>query len=465
MDALREAAELLEARRRTSEEEASEREEPPEVEQETHERHLARLVTCARAPLRFAREEAHEARERDAALVSVSSSQLSSADGRRVALGAWLASAEAPPSRRVFADTAPSTTSGDGLRRRARGRGGGGRLGARRGRRRVSDQPIGAFQAGQRKTSRRSKKRLCPRRRRARAFSRRRADGDCPFLARAPARALRTRSGARASRRARRDGGAPGRRRRARRLRACTWRRRASRRAPTFAGGRPRRRRRSRPSRTRIAGRFWRNPDPRSERDGSASEEVLRTSRLAQRLAAASGRLVSALASETGGENGQKLNESKAERTRSPLTPSEIAGWRAGLSVARAFAGDPDDSVVLAYLENAACAVVETAARTTRAAAKKALETNSRIALDSADAERAFAADAAAALLAFAVRRFPPNASNSNEAAAVVAVSAPSTRAPRGSRRAPRATRSDVAVAAAEASAELEKNARPRPYG
>ena len=201
-------------------------------------------------------------------------------------------------------------------------------------------------------------------------------------------------------------------------------------------------------------------PDPRSERDGSASEEVLRTSRLARRLAAASaGRLVSALASETGGENGQKLNESKAERTRSPLTPSEIAGWRAGLSVARAFAGDPDDSVVLAYLENAACAVVETAARTTRAAAKKALETNSRIALDSADAERAFAADAAAALLAFAVRRFPPNASNSNEAAAVVAVSAPSTRAPP---RAPRRRRCDalrdVAVAAAEASAELEKN-------
>ena len=63
---------------------------------------------------------------------------------------------------------------------------------------------------------------------------------------------------------------------------------------------------------------------------------------------------------------------SKAERTRSPLTPSEIAGWRAGLSVARAFAGDPDDSVVLAYLENAACAVVETAAaRRQRAAAKR----------------------------------------------------------------------------------------------
>ena len=116
--------------------------------------------------------------------------------------------------------------------------------------------------------------------------------------------------------------------------------------------------------------------------------------------------------------------------------------------------------MVLAYLENAACAVVETAARTTRAAAKKALETNSRIALDSADAERAFAADAAAALLAFAVRRFPPNASNSNEAAAVVAVSAPSTRAPpRGAaaRAACDALR-DVAVAAAEASAELEKN-------
>ena len=117
---------------------------------------------------------------------------------------------------------------------------------------------------------------------------------------------------------------------------------------------------------------------------------------------------------------------------------------------------------MLAYLENAAGAIVETAARTTRAAAKKALETNSRIALDSADAERAFAADAAAALLAFATRRFPPNASKSNEAATVATVaagSAPSARAPpRGAaaRAACDALR-DVAVAAAEASAEFGK--------
>ena len=473
MDALREAAELLEARRRTSEEEASEREEPPEVEQETHERHLARLVTCARAPLRFAREEAHEARERDAALVSVSSSTAipSAPTGAEVALGAWLASAEgAAASRRVFADAARfDDVEATGFVAALAGvavadvwapaEDAAARLG--------SGDPRRSEAFGQRKTSPEKQKTslpspsACPR-----VFAATRlTEVTARFLLERPRALLRTEiwsarvAPVLAGMAAHPDAAVV----RAAAEGLYVTAARFAARADFFAGGSP----------AAAAAAFapfadahrWavlaECPDPRSERDGSASEEVLRTSRLARRLAAASaGRLVSALASETGGENGQKLNESKAERTRSPLTPSEIAGWRAGLSVARAFAGDPDDSVVLAYLENAACAVVETAARTTRAAAKKALETNSRIALDSADAERAFAADAAAALLAFATRRFPPNASNSNEAAAVVAVSAPSTRAPpRGAaaRAACDALR-DVAVAAAEASAELEKN-------
>ena len=479
MDALREAAELLEARRRTSEEEASEREEE-EVEQETHERHLARLVTCARAPLRFAREEAHEARERDAALVSVSSSAAlpSAPTGAEVALGAWLASAEgAAASRRVFADAARfddveatgfvAALAGvavadvwapaEGAAARD------GRSETRRG-----DQT----QNGQRKTSPEKQKTslpspsACPR-----VFAATRlAEVTARFMLERPAFAL---------------------------LRAEIWSARVApvlagmaahpdaavvraaaeglyvtaarfaARADFFAGGSP-----AAPAAAfapfadahRWAVLAECPEDPPTERsERSVSEEVLETSRLARRLAAASaGRLVSALASETGffRENGQSPRESRAERARSPLTPSEIAGWRAGLSVARAFAGDPDDSVVLAYLENAAGAIVETAARTTRAAAKKALETNSRIAHDSADAERAFAADAAAALLAFATRRFPPNASKSNETATVAAVSAPSARAPpRGAaaRAACDALR-DVAVAAAEASAEFEKN-------
>ena len=206
MDALREAAELLGARRRTSEEEASEREEPPEVEQETHERHLARLVTCARAPLRFAREEAHEARERDAALVSVSSSTAipSAPTGAEVALGAWLASAEgAAASRRVSPTPRASTTS----RRRAsspRSRAWRWRTSGRppKTRRRARVGRSEAFRGvGQRKRLRRSKNVSAlavgvPARFRGDAPD----GGDCAFLARAPARFCARRSGARASR-------------------------------------------------------------------------------------------------------------------------------------------------------------------------------------------------------------------------------------------------------------------------
>ena len=207
MDALREAAELLEARRRTSEEEASEREEPPEVEQDSHDRHLARLVTCAREPLRFAREEAHEARERDAALVSVSSSTAipSAPTGAEVALGAWLASAEgAAASRRVFADAArfddveatgfvaalagvavadvwaPAEDAAASRIRRSE---------AFRGVRSAKNVPgeaknVSALAVG------------VPARFRGDAPD----GGDCPFLARAPARFCARRSGARASR-------------------------------------------------------------------------------------------------------------------------------------------------------------------------------------------------------------------------------------------------------------------------
>ena len=142
--------------------------------------------------------------------------------------------------------------------------------------------------------------------------------------------------------------------------------------------------------------------------DGS-SVDLRASSRLARRLAAASaGLCVSA------------LGDGKSAET--PLTPCELAGWRAALSALKNFAGDPDESAALAALENATGAIVRAARRvvTSRTLAAPipstatAMTKTAKVAEDeegvnddafAVSCERAFAEDASAALLAFAARR------------------------------------------------------------
>ena len=242
-----------------------------EVEQETHERHLARLVTCARARLCASRAKRRTKRANATPLSSPYPRRRLSRAPRRaprsLSARGW-PPRRAPPRRDASSPTPRARRRrGDGLRRRARGRGGGGRLGARRrrggARRAIRDAfPIKPKTVSE-KRPRRSKKRLCPRRRRARAFSRRRAwrTGDGAFHARPSAHLRAEIWSARvapvlAGMAAHPDAAV---------VRAAAeglyGRRRASRRAPTFCrrvarggGGGV-----LRPSRTRIAGRFWRN--------------------------------------------------------------------------------------------------------------------------------------------------------------------------------------------------------------
>jgi hypothetical protein len=142
--------------------------------------------------------------------------------------------------------------------------------------------------------------------------------------------------------------------------------------------------------------------------DGS-SVDLRASSRLARRLAAASaGLCVSA------------LGDGKSVET--PLTPCELAGWRAALSALKNFAGDPDESAALAALENATGAIVRAArrvvtSRTLAAPIPSTATANTKTAKVAEDeegvnddafavvCERAFAEDASAALLAFAARR------------------------------------------------------------
>ena len=500
MDALREAAELVGARLRKarSEGEASEpssrsrdekavltedvafadsEREDEEVEHETHEHHLARLVTCARAPLRFAREEAHEARERDAALVSVSSSAAIPSDptDAEAALGAWLASAEGTAaSRRVFVDAARfDDIEATGFVAALAGVAvadvwapAEGAAAARDGtapdtRRRGDPKRSETFGSRNTSETRKTQKTSLP------------SPSACP---RAFAATRLTEVTARFLQETQPRKNVSQKRK--------IW---SAHVAPVLAGMA------AHPDAAvvRAAAEGLYVTAARFVDAGGSPAAVAAASAKGANAAASAGRLVSrgfdVRETEPFRENvlASSKGSSKAEsKAHSPLTPSELAGWRAGLGVARAFAGDPDESVALAYLEKAACAVVETAARTTRAAAEDVgrrlptLPTSESTAFThSADAERVFAADAAAALLAFATRRFPPNASNASNAsnvetqetqevneiaavAAVAAVSAPSARAaPRGAaaRAACDALR-DVAVAAAEASAAFEKS-------
>ena len=175
----------------------------------------------------------------------------------------------------------------------------------------------------------------------------------------------------------------------------------------------------------------------------AATADKKSTSKLARRLAAASaGRCVAAFAS--------------GKPADAPLSPCELAGWRAGLGVLRRFAADPDESTAFAALDAAGGAVAAAAARSVRAAAAGASER--------ADS---FAADAAGALLAFAARPFGEgesadgSVSDDGRRRSKVSYGYPVSSGPGAASRAAAARLRDVAVAAAEAAAFFAANGAP----